>query len=251
MTDTIAIGPQYYGFPGVGFGGYVSGRLAAFVGDSAQVTLRRPPPLEREMLVEAGADGRVMLMDGETLIAEAVAGPPDVAVPEAVGLEAAAEASQRFVGWRTHPFPMCFTCGIDRAADEGLRVFPGPLDDRRAAAATWVPDAAFADDNGRVRDEFVWAALDCPTYWGMFPGGLGPGNEGAPDGTLVLTTGRLHTAVVGSVAAGAPHVVMGWPVSTEGPKYLGGAAVFTADGELRAFSVGTWLPLPPGAGPPA
>ncbi len=246
MPETIEIGPQYYGFPNVGFGGYVAGRLAAFVGEAAEVTLRSPPPLERPMTVEDHGEGRFRLLDGDVLVAQAIASLPEVQIPAPpVSLEEASLASERFPGWRAHPFPMCFTCGIERAEGQGLRIFLGPLEDREGAAGAWVPHPAFAAGDGLVRPEFVWAALDCPTYWGMFPDGRGPNSE---DGTLLgLTTGRIHTQVLGPVAVGERYVVQGWPLSMDGRKYIGGAAVFDEDGEPRAVSLATWLPLPPEA----
>lgn len=242
MGETLVIDPQYYGFPGVGFGGYVSGLLASFVGGAAQVTLRSPPPLARAMRVTRIDADRVQLHDGETLVAQAVAGPPEAEVPDAVSYEEAARASKRFPGWRAHAFPMCFTCGIDREEGEGLRIFPGALDDRPGAAAPWVPHPDFADSDGVVRPEFVWSALDCPTYWGMYPDGRGPRGEGS--GVLTLTTARLHTSLLGPVLAGERYVVLGWPVSADGRKFIGGAGVFGEDAALRAVCHGTWLPLP-------
>ena len=51
-------------------GGYAAGRLAAFVDGPAEVTLRLPPPLDRPLAVAAD-DGRVLLLDGEAVVAEA------------------------------------------------------------------------------------------------------------------------------------------------------------------------------------
>ncbi|MEX2459448.1 MAG: hypothetical protein WD770_10745 [Actinomycetota bacterium] len=249
MGATLVIGSQYYGFPGVGFGGYVAGRLAELVGGAAQVTLRSPPPLERALAVEDG-DGRLRLLDGDTLVAEAVPGGPDVEVPEPVSFDEATAASPGFVGFRRHPFPMCFCCGTARREGEGLHVFPGGLPGGGGVAAPWIPHPNFAGPDGTVRPEFVWSALDCPTYFGVLDGGdRVPGVEGDGDGNLALTTGRIHTAVLGPVVAGERHVVMGWPVSIDGRKHLGGAGVFTEGGELRAVSVATWLPLPKPAAP--
>ena len=249
MGATLEIGPEYYGFPGVGFGGYVAGRLAEFAGGAAQVTLRSPPPLERPLRVEEDAKGLVRLLDDEVLVAEAVPGPPEVQVPDPVGFDAAAAASPGFIGFPKHPFPMCFCCGTERAEGEGLHVFPGGLPGGGGVAAPWIPHANFAGPDGTVRSEFVWSALDCPTYFGITDGGdRVPGVEGDGDGRLALTTGRIHTAVLGPVVAGERHVVMGWPVSNDGRKFLGGAAVFTDEGEVRALSVATWLPLPKRAG---
>ena len=49
---------------------------------------------------------------------------------------------------------------------------------RRHAAAmrvgAWQPDAAFLDEGGRLRAEFVWSAMDCPGGWAI----AGPANTG-------------------------------------------------------------------------
>jgi hypothetical protein len=38
-------------------------------------------------------------------------------------------------------------------------------------AAPWVPDDTLADpDEGYVRPEFLWAALDCPGYYASLDG---------------------------------------------------------------------------------
>jgi hypothetical protein len=54
---TLSIDRRFCGPPGSGNGGYTAGHLAALIGDSAEVTLRRPPPLETEMRVERAARG--------------------------------------------------------------------------------------------------------------------------------------------------------------------------------------------------
>jgi hypothetical protein len=66
---TLSIDRRFCGPPGSGNGGYTAGRLAALIGDPAEVTLRRPPPLETEMRVER-AGPRLLLMHGDDLIAE-------------------------------------------------------------------------------------------------------------------------------------------------------------------------------------
>ena len=62
-----------------------------------------------------------------------------------------------------HPYPACFVCGPTRDEGDGLRIFPGPVEGRELYAAPWTPDDSVADDEGIVRPEFVWAALDCPS----------------------------------------------------------------------------------------
>jgi UDP-2,3-diacylglucosamine pyrophosphatase LpxH len=68
---TLSIDRRFCGPPGSGNGGYTAGRLAALIGDPAEITLRRPPPLETEMRVER-AGSRLLLVHGDDLIAEAV-----------------------------------------------------------------------------------------------------------------------------------------------------------------------------------
>ena len=74
--NTITIDRRYRGPLHSGNGGYTAGRLAAFVDGPAEVTLRLPPPLDRPLAV-AEEDGRVLLLDGEALVAEARPGAPD------------------------------------------------------------------------------------------------------------------------------------------------------------------------------
>ena len=55
MTDSLAIPSRFCGPPGSGNGGYVCGRIAAYVDGPVTVTLRRPPPLATPMAVERAA----------------------------------------------------------------------------------------------------------------------------------------------------------------------------------------------------
>lgn len=132
---TLSIDRRFCGPPGSANGGYTAGRLAALTGDPAEITLRRPPPLETEMRVER-AGPRLLLMHGEDLIAEAQKTVVELAIPECPSLHEARRASAGYPGLDRHPFPGCFVCGPQRAAD-GMAVFPGPLTDGRAWAAVW------------------------------------------------------------------------------------------------------------------
>ncbi len=159
---TLSIDRRFCGPPGSGNGGYTAGRLAALTGDPAEITLRRPPPLETEMRVER-AGPRLLLMHGEDLIAEAQKTVVELAIPECPSLHEARRASTGYPGLDRHPFPGCFVCGPQRAAD-GMAVFPGPLTDGRAWAAVW--SAAETADAGPT-DVLVWAAMDCPGGWSI------------------------------------------------------------------------------------
>ncbi len=165
MTEPLVIPSRFRGPPGSGNGGYVCGRIAAYVNGPVTVTLRRPPPLDTPMTVERDSAGSARIHHGPALIAEATSAPGSPA-PEAPGPVSMAEAhavagSARYY---TDPvFPDCFVCGMGRRPGDGLRIFPGPLTGRPLWAAPWTPGPSVTSGDRRVRPEVVWAALDCPS----------------------------------------------------------------------------------------
>src|SRR5262249_55282984 len=153
----------FCGPPGTGNGGYVAGRLARLLGSAgAEVTLRRPVPLDRALRVEREGEARLRLCDGDAVVAEAAPAEPDPAVPAAPSFAEAEEAARGYLGFVKHGVSNCFVCGPARAPGSGLRIFAGPLGADGHVAAPWVPGSADADASGRVPPELVWAALDCP-----------------------------------------------------------------------------------------
>jgi hypothetical protein len=223
VAETVFIPGRFNGPPGSGNGGYASGVVAALLGGRAEVTLRTPPPLSRELAV-VREDGRVEVRDGETLVAEAVPlGELVVDVFPAVSVEDAFEASRGYAGFRAHAYETCYVCGPAR--DDGLGIFPGPVEGRSVVAAPWTPPG-----EGPVADEIVWAALDCPSGWAV--------DEFSREGVLL---GRLAARVVAPVVGGEQYVVVGWPVGEDGRKRFAGSAVFGANGSVRAFARSTWL----------
>ena len=230
MGEQAIIDRRFRGPPDSGNGGYVCGVVAGLIGGTAEVTLRRPPPLERPLAVERSEDG-VALRDGETLIAEGAPASVEIEVPEPVTFEEAVTAAKSYLGFRHHPFPTCFVCGPKRAEGDGLRIFPGWVADRNIVAAPWTPDASVADEDGQVRPEIVWAALDCPSGFAVI----------TPETVAVL--GRLAVKLVAPVQPGKRHVAIGWPLGEDGRKLYAGAALFSQDGRLRAFARATWVRL--------
>jgi hypothetical protein len=224
VTGTITIPRRFNGPPESANGGYACGLIARLLGGEAEVTLRRPPPLDTPLAV-ARADGRVEVRDADVLVAEAARVSIEVDVPEPVSLEDAEAARKRYPGFRRHAYSTCFVCGPDRA--DGLGIFAGPVAGRELVAAPWVPPDA---GDVAVADEVVWAALDCPSGWAV--------DEFSREGVLL---GRLGARVLAPVAAGEPHVVVGWPAGAEGRKRFAGSAVFTADGRVCAYARSTWL----------
>ena len=215
----MRIAARFNGPVGSGNGGITAGRLAAYVGaEVVEVTLRRPPPLDRDLRVDASG-GTARLYDADVLVAEAVPAEGPLDAGPAVDLATARAAEASFGGLTDHPYPTCFGCGTERTDGLGLR--PGPVGDG-AVAAVWTP----AQDDPAL----LWAALDCPGGW-SYPD--------LPNRPLVL--GRIALQRVGPVDPGRPYVVTGWTTRQEGRKVHTGTALRSADGELLAMARATWL----------
>lgn len=236
MEEHIRIDARFTGPPGNGHGGYVSGVVAAKIGGGgvggAEVTLRSPVPLDREMRVERPEDGRVTVHDGATLIAEASAAELDLDIPEAPTLAQSEDAVRRYFALGRHPYPNCFACGDGRAPGSGLEIFSGPLDGSEVVAAPWRPHPSLAIADGTVGPEFLWAALDCPSGWAMLR-----------DDHVPIVLGRITGWVKKGLAIGAPCIVYAWPIATDGRKLHAGSAIAAESGEMWGASRATWFKI--------
>jgi len=206
--------------------------LARRIGTAAEVNLRKPPPLDRPLELEA-EDSAVRLLDGADTIANGKACELSISVPDAPSMANARTAVDEYVGFRAHPFPECFTCGPHRDHHDGLHIFPGKVQGLTMVATPWTPDPSLPAEEGRVATEVMWAALDCPTGFGC--------HFFIDAKPAVLA--RLRGHVVKPALIGIPHVVIGWPIEKEGRKHEGGSAIFTIDGELLAYAAGLWIEL--------
>jgi hypothetical protein len=239
-VGTVTVDRRFRGPTESGNGGYVCGRVAAFLGDPAEVTLRVPPPLGRAMTVEAAADGSVRLLDGETLVADGRSAALAVDVPAVVSPADAKDASSRNPVRESpelHIFPECFTCGPLREPGDGLRIIPGPVGDgAELAADTWTPHESLATADGMIPPEIVWAALDCTSYFG------GTARRWAEDGKPAgYVLGRLAASVLRRPAAGELLVAMGWPLGEEGRKLFSSSAIVDPGGEVLGTARATWI----------
>ena len=230
MTDTVRIQSRFRGPPQSGNGGYVAGLLARHGGrpSGAEVTLLKPPPLDRDLAVVRDGGGAV-LRDGETTIATMAPAAVEIKAPPPVSPEEAAAAVEGFTGFSHHIFPECFVCGPARGEGDGLRIFPGAAGARRVAAP-WRPSPDLCGADGKVAPEFVWAALDCPGYFAV--------QEAA--GAAVL--GRLAVRIDREVGCDEPLVAVGWPIESAGRKHRAGTALYSGDA-LKAVGVATWISL--------
>jgi hypothetical protein len=238
MTEHISIGACFCGPPESGNGGYTCGLVAAHVDGQAEVTLRRPPPLDTPLAI-VRHNGDVSVFDGEALVAEGTSAPDlelEVPTPPSVEQARAAGAASRYrLHPDEHPFPTCFVCGPVRAPGDGLGILVAPVPGRDVSADVWEPDAALAGPNGKLGPEFTWAALDCAS-------GIGAMGDSAPDGPPFVL-GRLSVRQLIATVTREQHIVIGWRVGGEGRKLLAGSALFSARGELVALAQATWIQL--------
>jgi hypothetical protein len=216
--ENITIDRRYRGPKHSANGGYAAGSLAAFVDGPAEVTLRLPPPLDRPLAVAAD-DGRMLLLDGEAVVAEAQPRTPEVEPPQ-VSLAEAEDGATRHVRMGAEEFSECFTCGV--RPDDGLCIHVGPVAGRDIHAAPWIAR--------EVTPEVIWAAIDCPGAWAVG----GPGR-----GEIVL--GRMNAEIRRLPAEGEQCVVVAWPLGEDGRKLHAGTALFSAGGELLALARQTWI----------
>jgi hypothetical protein len=238
MSETVVIDPRFNGPADSANGGYTCGVVARSIDGPAEVTLRRPPPIGRELSLERDGD-RVVLLDGEELVAEGIPVEPDWDVPEPVTIaEAAGAVAGSYFLQRPRPFVTCFVCGPDRPDDDGLALYPGPIPGRNLIATPWTPDHSLPRAaDGTLASEIVWASLDCPTS--------GPvANSPGPDGALrPIVLAQLAAEIRTQVEVGRPHVVTAWGLAIDGRKRQAGSALFTADGELLASARALWIEL--------
>ncbi len=231
MQTSVSIPAHCNGPADSGNGGYSCGVLAGFIDGPARVRLHAPPPLATGMQVRESDDNAFEMYDGETLIGTAWPTRLELDIPPAPTLAEAREASTRYVGFEHHDYPACYVCGPERR-DDGLCLFPGPVRDWQLLACSWQPRPDMLDRNGRVRQEIIWSALDCPGFFAAH----------GPEKPLTLL-GELEGRLIREIRGDRPLVVYAWPLGTEGRKSWGGTAIADPDGEVLAVSRSLWIRL--------
>jgi hypothetical protein len=216
--ESVMIEERYRGPARSANGGYAAGRLAAFVDGPAEVTLRLPPPLGRPLTVVED-DGRVLLCDGDAVVAEAERCAPGIDPPAPPTLAEAEDAETRHVRWGGENFSECFSCGV---RPDGLCIHVGGVKGRDLHAAAWTAR--------EVSPEVVWAAIDCAGAYAV--GGPGRGD---------VLLGRMAAEIHRLPEEGERCVVASWPLGEDGRKLHAGTALFTGEGELLALARQTWI----------
>ncbi len=232
--DTIEIIPRYCGPSDSANGGYTAGILAQFIDGPAKVRLKMPPPLSTVMNIEE-SDGEAHLFNDEHIVASA--SPAHFAAQPLTppSMENAIAARVRYSGHIKHPCPECFVCGTDREAGDALQLFTGATSntlEETVTACDWQPTRDLLDVMGFVQPEFVWAALDCPGYFGL---GLEPGR--------LCLLGEMSAEIIEDVPGDLPLIAYGWNRGHEGRKFYAGSAIADAEGNIYARAEQTWIEL--------
>jgi hypothetical protein len=210
-------------------GGYFAGLVATLASRTVSVRLLKPPPLNTPLVVRELADGMLQVLQGEEPVGEARVADLKLDAPSAPDYLEAVEASRHYAGFRHHRFPSCFVCGTQRVRGDGLRIFAGPLPERSVVAAPWVPDASLDAGDGKVRAEFMSAALDCPGYYAV-----------APDDRMMLLA-EFTAHVDRRVHVGESCTVVGWQLGVSGRKHEAGTALFDGKGQLCGKARALWI----------
>jgi hypothetical protein len=231
MTGPLIVAGRFCGPAGSANGGYFAGCVAARAGRTVTVRLLRPPPLDTPFETVELPDGTIAVMSGAERIGEARPATLDLAPRSPPSYFEAVEASRRYAGFAHHRFPSCFVCGTGRPRGDGMRIFAGPIAERDLVAAPWVPDVSLEGSDGKVRPEFMSAALDCPGFYAA-----------SPDDRMMLL-GEITVHVSRRVHVGERCTVMGWALEASGRKRAAGTAIVAEDGEICGLARAIWIEL--------
>lgn len=229
MRREVTIESRFKGPPESANGGYACGLIAERIEGVATARLRLPPPLDHPMVLAAESTAS-QLLDGDAVVGEAFADSLDLAVPTPPTIDQAREAVSSYRGFDFHPFATCFVCGPEREPGDGLRIFPGPVAGSAVVGSPWTPDTSLVDESGRVDRRIVWAALDCPSYFGI---------EGGPLAVL----GSLTADIIRIPEVGEQLVAFGWHRDSDGRKHHSASALATKDGEIIGKASAVWIEL--------
>lgn len=223
----ITIPKQFNGPPGSGNGGYSAGLMAQLLTGPHTIRINAPIPLETPLSLTRDGD-TATLHAGDTLIMTARSEAASIAPRPAPSFEAAKAASELPRPFGAGELSVCFVCGRGREPGEGLRIFCGQLDDAETAATIWTPHETFAGDDGLVRDEIIWSALDCP------------GGFSLPDVDRALL-GEMNANILTRPPVGEPLIIASWRTGGKGRKHFAGTALYTPEGELLAHADTLWF----------
>jgi hypothetical protein len=236
LQTEFVVPAEFRGPPGVANGGYTCGLMTRLLGRPATVMLRGAVPLGTSVKIAPADAGAVSIVDPEGKVVGSAKpiDPSSLPTPLApVSLDVARQAASASPFGRKSLHPGCFCCSLERAADKGQRAYVGQVDGAApgVCAGVWTPDAAFADADGTVGEEYVWTAMDCPgsMAWGY------------KIGDTIGLLGSMSGELIRRPRAGQQHVMMTWALEAEGRKHYSGVALYTGEGELLMRGHQVWI----------
>jgi hypothetical protein len=234
----IVVERRFNGPPTSANGGYACGRVARFVDGPAEVTLRRPVPLETALDAERHDDGHVTLHHDDVLVAEAEPALPldDIEPPRRPTVDEAREAMRQ--RWNSFPELLtdCYVCSPDRRDGLGVSFGRLPADPSLTAALLVADDTVPHDEDGLIAPEIAWAALDCPSY--------APALWTHAEPSLLA---RMTAELIEPIELGQPVVVIGWSLAEDGRKHTSASTLLAADGRLLGRAQALWIRMRPAA----
>jgi hypothetical protein len=234
-AHTVEIKQRFCGPPNSGNGGYSCGIIGKNLSGPSQVRLHRPPPLDQPLTLSQEGDNWSLKHQGQ-LVGSAQPTELNLLVPTPPSLTQARAARSAYPKDLAHVFSTCFVCGPDRDAGDGLRLFCGSVGNSYSevplVACDWQPDAALLDAQGNVAAEYIWSALDCPSYFAL---GL------ATDKISLLA--QMSCSIDRPVQGNQPLIVFAWKRYIDGRKGFSGAALANAQGDILARAEHVWIEL--------
>ncbi|CAK9039444.1 3'3'-cGAMP-specific phosphodiesterase 3 (3'3'-cGAMP PDE 3) (V-cGAP3) [Durusdinium trenchii] len=217
----------------VGNGGYSAGLFAQLIDGPAAVMLKSPPPLDTPIKLRASERGGSEAVHGDRVIA--VASPAEIVIdpPALPSNDDIAVAHDCFLDDADgeHLLPYCFVCGNKRSKEDGLRLFTGPAPDSPVNADFWTPAADLGGEDGLVKPEFLWAALDCPSAFAL------------RNGLKLALLGRLAVDIRRRPKPGEKLIITAWKTGQEGRKYFSSSALYDESREIIAAANAVWVEL--------
>lgn len=230
---TVVIDKRFCGPKTSGNGGYSAGLFAQGIAGQACVTLKAPPPLDTPIALRAGEGGKLEAMAGDALIAVAEPAAVKVSPPPMPDDAAIAQAHDDFLksedGFQIIPY--CFVCGRMRAPGDGLRIFSGPAPESPVNAYFWTPAADLAGDEGLVKPEYLWAALDCPGAYALRVG------------RRMTLLGRFAAEIRRRPKPGERLIAAAWRAGEEGRKHYADSVLLDENREIIASANAIWIEL--------
>lgn len=231
MTDII-IDRRFCGPRASANGGYAAGLFAREIEGPAEVTLVAPPPLNAPIHLRRADEG-LEAVHGEKVLARIRPGRVEIDPPPLPEDADIAVARDNFLDDAngSHMLPWCFVCGTNRTPGDGLRIFTGPAPQSPVNADFWTPGGDLAGEDGLVRPEFLWAALDCPGAFAL------------RNGLNLCLLGRLTADIRRRPAPGERLIAAAWREGRDGRKHYSSSALYDENREIIAAANAVWIEL--------